>query len=160
IVAATNRDLEQEVRAGRFREDLLYRLNTIEITLPALRERKEDIVPLARRFVAQFAAAMGRRALELLPEAEPPLLGYAWPGNLRELRNAMERAVILCPSDRIGPEYLPERVVGRAAGAPFVGGDYTVDAVEREHILRVIARAPSLDAAAAILGIDSSTLWR
>ena len=151
IVAATNRDLEEEVRAGRFREDLLYRLNTFESTLPPLRDRKEDIVPLARRFAS---------TIDLSPEAESLLVGYSWPGNLRELRNTIERAVILCAGDRIGPSLLPARIVGRAPGAPFVGGDFTVEAVEREHILRVMAHAPSLESAAAILGIDTSTLWR
>ena len=102
IVAATNRDLDAEVKAGRFREDLLYRLNTFEVLVPSLRERREDIVPLARRFVAFFGAKKGRGAdgapratLELEPEAEAALARYDWPGNVRELRNAVERAVII-----------------------------------------------------------------
>jgi NtrC-family two-component system response regulator AlgB len=160
IVAATNRDLEAEVTAGHFRQDLLYRLNTFELTVPPLRERPEDLIDLARRFLAFFARTAQRQVPELTPEAEATLLGYAWPGNVRELRNAIERAVILAAGNRIGPEVLPERIVARSGGAPFVGGDFAVDAVEREHILRVIGRTATLDEAAAILGIDASTLWR
>jgi NtrC-family two-component system response regulator AlgB len=160
VVAATNRALEAEVAAGRFREDLLYRLNTFELTLPPLRERREDVLPLAHRFLAFFARATPRGSIELSKAAEAALLGYAWPGNIRELRNALERAVILCPGHLIAPELLPERIVARAAGAPFVGGDFTLESIEREHILRVLARTTTLDDAARILGIDPSTLWR
>jgi two-component system, NtrC family, response regulator AlgB len=163
VVAATNRDLEAAVRAGQFREDLRYRLNVIELRLPPLRERREDIVPLAQRFLAFFARAAGRPAPELSPEAERALLAYAWPGNVRELRNAMERALILWPAPLLQPEAFPEAVVGvgaRAAATPAVGGDATLEAIEREHILRVLARTATLDEAAQILGIDASTLYR
>src|SRR6478735_5181735 len=98
VVAATNRDLEADVRTGRFREDLLFRLNVIEVRVPSLRERREDILPLARRFLAFFARAVGRPVPELTPDAERVLVDYAWPGNVRELRNAIERALILWPS--------------------------------------------------------------
>lgn len=95
VIAATNRDLETDVKIGRFREDLLYRLNVIEVTLPPLRERPEDILQLARWFLAFFARGARRLPPELSPAAEQTLLTYAWPGNVRELRNAIERAVIL-----------------------------------------------------------------
>src|SRR5204863_6337293 len=95
VVAATNRDLVREVQAGRFREDLLYRLNVIEVSVPPLRERRDDILPLARHFMAFFARAARRSVPELSADAEAALLRYEWPGNVRELRNAIERAVVL-----------------------------------------------------------------
>ena len=97
---------------------------------------------------------------ELSPAAERALEDYAWPGNVRELRNTIERAMILWPSPRLEPQAFPERIAGAKERGPYVGGDYNIEAIERAHILSVMARASSLDAAAAILGIDSSTLWR
>ncbi|HEX2570461.1 MAG TPA: sigma-54 dependent transcriptional regulator [Polyangia bacterium] len=163
IVAATNRDIEAEVAAGRFRQDLLFRLNTFEITVPPLRERREDILPLAYRFLALFAESeQGAPPSTLSPEAEAALLAYDWPGNLRELRNAMERAAILAAGPRIDCESLPDRI-GRSAGhkaPPHLGGDYTLEEIEREHIQRVLGRTATAEEAARILGIDTSTLWR
>ncbi len=159
IVAATNRDLEAEVKAGRFREDLLYRLNVVEITVPPLRERSEDILPLARRFVAFFAREARRQAPDLSPAAERVLLAYPWPGNVRELRNALERALILTGSQVLEPESFPDRIAAQPS-TPALGGDFTVEEIEREHVLRVLARAATLEDAARILGIDGSTLWR
>ncbi len=161
LVAATNRDLEEHVRKGLFREDLLYRLNVIDLQLPPLRERREDILRLARRFLVFFARSARRAAQTLSPAAEAALLAYGWPGNIRELRNTLERAAILWPAQVIEPEAFPAHIAahGRAAD-PQLGGDFTLEAIEREHIQRVIARAPTLDDAAAILGIDASTLWR
>jgi NtrC-family two-component system response regulator AlgB len=160
VVAATNRDLEKDVSDGRFREDLFFRLNVIEVQVPALRERPEDIARLARRFATFFARAAGRQPPELSPEAESALISHAWPGNVRELRNVMERAIILWPARTLGPEALPERIAQHARPLPRLGGDFTVDEIEREHILRVLQRAPTIEDAARILGIDSSTLWR
>lgn len=160
VVAATNRDLEADVRAGKFREDLLYRLNVVEVWVPALRERQEDIERLAGRFLAFFAAAARRPGLELSPAAAEALRGYGWPGNVRELRNAIERATILWPARVIEPAAFPERIAAAAPAQPQLGGDFTLEAIEREHILRVIARTPTLDEAARVLGIDASTLWR
>jgi len=159
IVAATNRDLETEVKAGRFREDLLYRLNVVEITVPALRERTEDILPLARRFVAFFARQSRRPPPDLSPAAEKVLAAYPWPGNVRELRNAIERALILAPGQVLEPESFPERIAAQPT-TPGLGGDFTADEIEREHTLRVMARAKTLEDAARILGVDASTLWR
>jgi len=159
IVAATNRDLEAEVAAGRFREDLLYRLDVLSITVPPLRERPEDVLDLARRFLAFFGRSL-RQVPVLSPEAERALLAYPWPGNVRELRNALERAVILAAGPVLQPENLPERIAAHAAGVPALGGDWTVDEIEREHILRVLARTSTSEEAARILGIDASTLWR
>jgi NtrC-family two-component system response regulator AlgB len=160
IVAATNRDLAADVASGRFREDLYWRLAVLEIRVPALRERPEDVLPLARRFLAFFDRAAGRRPQTLSAAVEQALLAHAWPGNVRELRNAMERCAILWPADVVEPEALPERMAGTVAPAPRPGGDCTIDALEREHVLRVLARAPTLEEAARVLGIDESTLWR
>jgi NtrC-family two-component system response regulator AlgB len=160
VIAATNRNLEDDVRSGRFREYLFFRLNVIEVRVPSLRERPEDIVRLARQFLHFFAAGSGKRPLELTPEGEAALLAYAWPGNVRELRNVMERAVILCPGSVLGPEALPERVVAHPSGLARLGGEYTLEEVEREHILRVLGRSETAEAAAQVLGIDVSTLWR
>lgn len=156
LVAATNRPLEAEVAAGRFREDLLYRLNVIELTLPPLRERPRDVLPLARHLLSFFATQTGRKIGGFTPEAEAAVRGYPWPGNLRELRNAVERGVILAAGAEIGLADLPARV----GAAPPAAGAATLDQVEAEHIRRVLAAAPSLDAAAATLGIDPSTLYR
>ena len=160
VVSATNRDLDADVAGGRFREDLLYRLDVIEIRVPALRERREDIVPLARHFVAFFARQAKRVAPELSPEAEAALLRYEWPGNVRELRNAMERAVVLMEGRVLDASALPRKVADAPAAGPVLGEDVTLDDLEKEHIRRVLLRASSLEDAARILGIDPSTLWR
>jgi NtrC-family two-component system response regulator AlgB len=167
IVAATNRTLEDEVRAGRFREDLLFRLNVVSLTLPPLRERKEDIASLARHYLARASARQHRTDLSLSATADRALYAHAWPGNLRELRNAIERAVILTPGPLIEPDDLgippapdsPASVLPSGA-AVAVGADLSLEALEREHIARIIARAPTLEAAARVLGIDSTTLQR
>lgn len=161
-IAATNRDLEDQMRKGLFREDLLYRLNVIELELPPLRERPEDIVRLAQRFLAFFARSARRQAPELSKAAEEALTTYNWPGNIRELRNTIERAVILWPAQVIEPQAFPAHISARvkSADAPQVGGNFSLEDVEREHITRVVGRSPTLEDAAAVLGIDSSTLWR
>src|SRR5262249_60012666 len=133
--------LDAGVMAGEFREVLLYGLNVGEVTAPPLRERRDEILPLTRRFLAFFARAARKAPPELSPESEKVLLAYPWPGNVRELRNATERAVILSSGQVLAPEAFPERIVQHAAQVPQVGGDFTVEAVEREHILRVRARA-------------------
>jgi NtrC-family two-component system response regulator AlgB len=175
LITATNRDLEAEVRAGRFREDLWFRLNVITLTLPPLRERPEDIPTLAQHYLQAFAAHVDRRSLAFSPRCSAVLAAYPWPGNLRELRNAVERATILAPGTLIEPQDLglPTLAMGLSATdfgggtAPAarpsglqLGGDFSLEDVEREHIARVLARAPSLDAAARLLGIDPTTLQR
>ncbi len=160
VVAATNRDLEADVKSGHFREDLLFRLNVIEVNVPSLRDRSEDLLTLARRFLAFFAHSVGRPTPEISTATEELLLSYAWPGNVRELRNAMERAIILWPAQVIEPQALPERMYARNDAAPRLGGDFTLEEIERQHVLSVLGRIATLDDAARILGIDSSTLWR
>jgi len=161
LIAATNRDLQDHVRKGLFREDLLYRLNVIDLQMPPLRDRPEDILRLARRFLGFFAKSTRRQTPELSPAAEATLLSYAWPGNIRELRNAIERAVILWPARVIEPEAFPAHISQHARSTPLqLGGNFTLDEIEREHITRVQSRTPTLEEAAAILGIDASTLWR
>ena len=160
-VAATNRDLEEHVRRGLFREDLLYRFNVIDLQLPPLRERPEDILRLARRFLLFFARAARRHPPELYKAAEDALLAYAWPGNIRELRNAIERAVILWPAQVIEPAAFPPQISTHALSrGPELGGDFSLEEIEREHFSRVVAKTPTLDDAAALLKMDASTLWR
>jgi len=160
VVSATNRDLEADVGTGRFREDLLYRLNVIEVSVPPLRERRDDILPLARHFTAFFARAARRPVPELAADAEAALLRYEWPGNVRELRNAIERAVVLMEGRVLDASMLPRKVADAPEAGPGLGGDVSLDDVEREHIRRVLLRTASLEDAARILGIDPSTLWR
>ena len=160
LIAATNRDLEAEVRAGRFREDLFYRLNVIEVMLPPLRERRRDILPLAERLLAFFARQSGKPVTGFTAEARAALERYAWPGNLRELRNAVERGVILAAGPEVGLSDLPAQLGNRPSRHVEVGGAVTLDELEAEHIRRVLAAAPSLDEAARTLGIDPSTLYR
>jgi NtrC-family two-component system response regulator AlgB len=160
IVAATNRDLTADVDAGRFRMDLLYRLNVIEIRVPALRERAEDLGQLAAHFLAFAAKSAGRARPRLAADAERMLAGYPWPGNIRELKNEMERAVALSRHDGLGVESFSERVRGGASTVPALGGDFSLAAIEQEHPLRVLAHSATREEAARILGIDPSTLWR
>jgi two-component system, NtrC family, response regulator AlgB len=160
-ITANNREIEDQVRRGLFREDLLYRLNVIDLQLPPLRERPEDILRLARRFLVFFAKSARRQPQELSKAAEETLRSYKWPGNIRELRNAIERTAILWPPQIIEPEAFPAHISAQAKSAPpQLGGDVPLEAIEREHITRVMARTSTLEEAAAILGIDASTLWR
>jgi NtrC-family two-component system response regulator AlgB len=158
LIAATNRALEDDVRAGRFREDLFFRLNVITLTVPPLRDRREDILPMARHYLGFFERRQGRHNLNFSTACEAAIRAYDWPGNLRELRNAVERAVILCPSSVIEATDLglvPTRPAGLELGA-----DVPLEVIEREHIARVVARADSFEAAARTLGIDVTTLQR
>jgi two-component system response regulator HydG len=126
VIAATHRDLPKLVKAGRFREDLFYRLNVINIPLPSLRERVEDIPLLAHHFLRRYSERLGKRVKTLAPEAVELLCGYRWPGNVRELENAVERAVVLCRGDSVTPADLPPAVTGHTAPLvrdPPAGGD-------------------------------------
>lgn len=161
ILAATNRDLQAEVLAGRFREDLLYRLNVIEVTLPPLRERRRDLPSLADHLLRFFARQSGKAVRAFSSEAMVAICRHGWPGNLRELRNAVERGVILTTDDEVGLAQLPAQVGNLpAAGRVEVGAAVTLELLEAEHIRRVLASSPSLEDAAQTLGIDPSTLYR
>ncbi len=120
VVAATNRDIRAEVRAGRFREDLYYRLGVVEVTVPALRERPEDIDPIVDYYLRRFGRQFGKPALGLSPEARRVLHAYPWPGNVRELVNALERAALMCPGERIEPAHLPVQPARRPRRVRFV----------------------------------------
>jgi DNA-binding NtrC family response regulator len=157
VVAATNRDLAEAMRSGEFRQDLFYRINTITVSLPPLRERPEDIALLARYFVetnvTYGAKRLGDRALATLE-------GYAWPGNVRELLHAIERAVILAKGDEIEPGDLPPEVAGTAA-VPASATAASLEAVERLHIVNTLRQVGGhRGKAAALLEIDPKTLYR
>jgi len=160
VVAATNRNLAEEVKAGRFREDLFYRLNVITVELPGLRDRRADLMRLAERYRTFFAARLGRRLQGFAPEVVAAFSRYPWPGNLRELRNVVERAVILAGGEQVTLADLPEGFAVGEAPAATVGAPVTLEALEAEHIRRILASAGSLDEAARILGIDPATLYR
>jgi NtrC-family two-component system response regulator AlgB len=160
IVAATNRNLEAESAAGRFREDLLYRINVIEVILPPLRQRPHDILLLAEHLLAFFARQAGRRLTGFTEEARAALLRYPWPGNVRELRNAVERGVILTAGPTIGLAELPAPIGAPPRPGIEVGGRVTLDELEAEHVRRVLAATATMEEAAEVLGIDPSTLYR
>ncbi len=161
ILAATNRDLQAAVAAGTFREDLWYRLNVIEVVLPALRQRRGDLLPLAERLLEFFARQGGKPVAGFTEEARAALLRYPWPGNVRELRNAIERGVILAAGPEVGLSELPAQVGAALPPCTMeIGGGVTLEQLEAEHIRRVLATTPTMEQAAAILGIDPSTLYR
>jgi len=164
LIAATNRNLEEEVRAGRFRQDLYYRLNVVTLKTPPLRERQSDIPILAMHFASKFGAQCGRRIGGISPEAEAYLLQYDWPGNIRELENALERAVVLGSSDIIQLEDLPESIREIAAPAEIVrapGLQDAVDRAKREAIAQAFQRARNDHAGAArLLGVHPNYLYR
>jgi len=138
ILAATNRNLEEEVKAGRFREDLFYRLNVVELNIPALRERPEDILPLASRFVGEFTRDKGR----ISASAADCLGRYCWPGNVRELRNAVERAALLAHGELIFPEHLPAKVRAPATLPPPAGpaDAERLGEIERQAIVQALRK--------------------
>ncbi len=161
IIAATNRNLEQETSSGRFRNDLYYRLNVISVRVPALRERPEDILVLADKLLTEAAARNQRSGLRFSEEAQKSLIAYAWPGNVRELRNAVERAVALSRGTVIRKEDLPDTIFhGHGTGAGVPPENASLEQVEEQHIRRVLSIAPTLEDAAATLGIGVATLWR
>jgi two-component system, NtrC family, response regulator AlgB len=158
IIAATNRDLEAGVKAGTFREDLLYRLNVIEVTLPPLRQRMQDVPKLIPQLLQTIGQLLGKKQLKLSDMALSAVQQHAWPGNLRELRNALERGALLANGDVIDATDLPQ--FRKQSGGIELGGAYTLDAIEAEHLRLVLGKATNLDDAAEVLGIDASTLYR
>jgi two-component system response regulator HydG len=172
VIAASNRDVEREMREGRFRQDLFYRLNAVTLHLPPLRERREDVLPLARHFVERAARQTPGRVAGFTREAVRLLEAYEWPGNIRELENAVVRAAALC-DQAIRPEDLPERVreshpatadARGEGGGPADADDeeiYSLAELEARHVARVLAHTGgNKQAAARLLGIDRTTLQR
>lgn len=160
IIAASNRDLPGEVAAHRFREDLFYRLNVIALSVPPLREHAEDILPLAERLLSAAAIRNHRSLLRFSPEAQVIITNYRWPGNVRELRNTVERAAVLSQSDLITPECLPDTLFQQPPPTPSSPSSASLEEIEREQIMRVLAESPTLQDAAENLGINVTTLWR
>jgi transcriptional regulator with PAS, ATPase and Fis domain len=166
VVAATNRALDVLVKEGRFREDLYYRLNVIPISIPPLRERRDDILPLARHFLADADRTFHKSIKAFAQETERLLQAYSWPGNVRELKNLIERLVILGTGDLIEPFQLPGQFLGRSdtpstvASAPAGSGPLrTLAAIEKEYIVRVLEQVKgNKSEAAKVLGITRQTL--
>src|SRR3989475_8711868 len=164
VVAATNRDLEEEIKRGRFRTDLYYRLNVINIHLPPLRDRREDIPIFVKEFLVHIAGERGEAPKALAPEAEEVIMSYDWPGNVRELENALERAVTLTKGDGLPRSAIPERISEREA-EPLVTErahqNPSLDVIEQAYITWVLqSEGGNKTRAAEVLGIDSSTLYR
>src|SRR5690348_38123 len=164
VIAATNKKLEEQIAKGLFREDLFYRLNVIPFTVPALRERAEDIPILTRYFLAEFAAAYGRKNKEISDAALAVLARYNWPGNVRELRNLIERLMITCPHSRIEPLHLPPelfRGVPAISSRPNATLHEARNAYEREFILRKLSENQwNMTRTAVALGLERSHLYR
>ncbi|MFL5582000.1 MAG: sigma-54-dependent transcriptional regulator [Gemmatimonadaceae bacterium] len=164
LIAATNRDLEEEIKRGGFRSDLYYRLNVIAVHLPPLRQRRDDIPLLVDAFLQRAAELRGGARKELAPSSLEALMEYGWPGNVRELENALERAVILTEGEVVGPDALPQRILERRS-EPLVAearpANPTLETIERAYILWVLqAEGGNKTRAAEALGIDPSTLYR
>jgi DNA-binding NtrC family response regulator len=160
IVCATNTDLEAAVAEGCFRRDLYYRINVIPVMIPPLRDRSDDILPLAHRFMREFSEAFSRDVKGFTPQAEQALLEHSWPGNVRQLRNCIERAVALSEAPRIGVEALFPSEAGGPSGAPLPTLAEVRDRAEREHIRAALADVNNrIDEAAKRLGVSRSTLF-
>jgi DNA-binding NtrC family response regulator len=164
LIAATNRDLEKEVKEGRFREDLFFRLKVVEIRLPPLRERRDDIPLLAKAFLKEFAQENNKTVNEFTPDAIEAMMTYDWPGNVRELRTAIEHAVVLCRTERIGVRDLPQTVRGRAANLAQPGlasSGLDVTEAEKQLIVRALRESDgNRTEAAQKLGMSRRTLHR
>jgi NtrC-family two-component system response regulator AlgB len=160
VIAATNRRLEDLVKEGKFREDLYYRLNVITIELPPLRQRMLDLPSLAQQHLKIFARQSSRPIRDFTTAALAAIHRYPWPGNLRELRNVIERAVILASSEKIDVNDFPDNLRGSQPSGAVIGNRVSLEELEREHILRIIEIASNMEEAAQILGIDPATLYR
>jgi DNA-binding NtrC family response regulator len=166
IIAATNRDIETAIEEGRFREDLYYRINVIQIDLPPLRERGTDILLLAQHFVEQFAVRSNKHIAGISNSASEKLLNYTWPGNVRELRNTIERAVVLTGYEKISVDDLPEKIRDYKTSRFLVESDnpselVPIQEVERRYILHVLKTVGgNKTLAARVLGLDRKTLYR
>jgi two-component system, NtrC family, response regulator AlgB len=160
VIAATNRDLKSAVSHGAFREDLYFRLNVISFTLPPLRERLEDLLPLAKKLIDHHARTGGKRISGLSDHAEAAFRAYFWPGNIRELRNIIERAVIFATGNKIDLDDLPAEIVLGNRPIPALGGEFSLEQIEAEHLRRVLEKKATIQEAAELLEIDPTTLLR
>ncbi|HVD32203.1 MAG TPA: sigma 54-interacting transcriptional regulator, partial [Gemmatimonadales bacterium] len=164
IIAATNRELEEEIRRGNFRSDLFYRLNVIAINLPPLRERRDDLLLLIEALLQNLATETGTEPKALASEALDAVMVYEWPGNVRELDNALEHAVVLTRGNLIEASHLPERITKRRKEPLVAERSYlnpTLEVIERAYIMWVLqAEGGNKTRAAEVLGIDPSTLYR
>ena len=166
VIAATNKKLEEEIQKGNFREDLYFRLNVIPLTVPSLRERREDVPLIARHYLDLFCREHGREAKQLDESAIAALMAHQWPGNVRELRNVVERLVIMEPGRVILREHLPRAIRGETEDVVRLAGRYgslkdARDAFEREYILKVLRdEGGNVSAAARALGLERSSLYR
>jgi two-component system nitrogen regulation response regulator NtrX len=166
VIASTNKDLEEEISKGNFREDLFYRLNVIPFYVPPLRERQEDIPQLARHFLKEFSATYGRRQREITDDAIETLMRYSWPGNVRELRNVIERIVIMNPTtSRLDRKHLPPLIYRdgsrRSAGTEFSSLHQARAAYERDYILKKLdENHGNVSRTAEVLGLERSHLYR
>jgi two-component system nitrogen regulation response regulator NtrX len=164
VVAATNKNLDEEIERGNFREDLFYRLNVIPFFVPPLRDRREDIPLLADHFLREFTTAYGRKPKELTPEAYRLLSEYHWPGNVRELKNLIERIVILNPQVRVDARHIPLNTLRRQSDRPldrFGSLQEVREAAEREYILKKLEEAKgNVTRTAELLGLERSNLYR
>jgi len=161
IIAATNRNLKQSIADGEFREDLFYRINVISVELPPLRARSSDLLHFANDYLDYFSTRIGRKIKGFSAKALDHLRSYGWPGNLRELRNSIERATILCAGDKIEPKDLPRSEPGSSSTSDLVpGADVSIEDLESEHIKLIVERSDNLQDAATTLGIDKATLYR
>src|SRR3954465_8505240 len=165
VIAATNRNLEQAVKEGRFREDLFYRLNVISLHMPPMRERLGDLLRITGHYLEFFSAQCKKPVKAFTPRAAEAMQRYSWPGNLRELRNLVERAVILATGDLIDLADLPEKMRDAVAASPDgqlirVGGRFSLEELEGEHIRQLLAKTDTMEEASKILGIDPATLYR
>jgi NtrC-family two-component system response regulator AlgB len=161
VIAATNRNLETEISAGRFREDLFYRLNVIEVTLPPLRQRPADVLPLAEHLLKFFARQNGKKSVLGFSEAARlAITRYTWPGNLRELRNAVERGVILASGPYVEISDLPSQIGDGGRTPERATETMTLEQIEADHIRRILDSTGTIEEAAAKLDIDPSTLYR
>jgi NtrC-family two-component system response regulator AlgB len=163
VIAATNRNLEVAVQEKLFREDLFYRLNVVPIRMPPLRERPSDLKQMANNYLSFFGAQCGKRISGFSPEVQIAMQQYAWPGNLRELRNVIEHAVIFASGNRIEMSDLPEQLNHAGQTAPRndvrVGMKIPLEELETEHIRRVLAQSSTMEEAAQVLGISRGTLY-
>ena len=166
VLTATHRDLETAVEEGRFRQDLYYRINVIQLHLPQLRSRGLDILMIASHYIDQFAVSSGKKVTGITETAAEKLLSYSWPGNVRELRNIMERALALTRYDSVTIEDLPDKIRDHRGGTVFIGGDDPTELVPLEeieqryieHVLQAVDQ--NRTQAARILGLDRKTLYR